>query len=81
MAAAPSPITKPSRLLSNGRLAVMKSSFLSLNAFMFVKPPTEGSFTLASEPPETMASALPKRMRLKASINAWVEDAQAETVQ
>ena len=35
--AAPSPITKPSRSLSNGRLAVFGSSFRSDSAFMFAK--------------------------------------------
>ena len=34
----------------------------------------------ASEPPVTMASAMPWRMRLNDSPIAWAEEAQADTV-
>ena len=49
-------------------------------ACMAVKPPTPQGQMAASAPPVTMASALPKRMRLKASAKALVLDAQAEVV-
>src|SRR5690606_39476429 len=35
----------------------------------------------ASEPPVMMISALPVRMYVKASINAWVDDAHADTAE
>ena len=73
-------MTNPSRSASNGREAVAGSSFLVDNAFIALNPPIPTGFMAASEPPETMMSALFKRMRLKASISALVEDAQALTV-
>ena len=50
------------------------------NALSALKPPMPPSTTAASEPPVTIASALPRRMVLKASIRAWVELAHADTV-
>ena len=73
-------MTNPSRSLSNGLEAVRMSSLRSERAFMLEKPPTDGSFTQASEPPATIASAFPSRIKLNASIKAWVDEAQAETV-
>ena len=56
---APSPITKPSRVASNGREAVSGLSFRSDNAFMLAKPPIAIGVTVASAPPVIMTSASP----------------------
>jgi hypothetical protein len=50
-APAPSPITKPSRVASKGRLAVSGSSFRVDMAFMAPKPATVSGVMVASEPP------------------------------
>ena len=50
-------------------------------ACMAQKLPTPGSLIGASEPPVTIRSALPHRMRFMASIMAWFDEAQADTVQ
>ena len=76
---APSPITKPSLSLSNGRLAVLGSSFLSLSAFMALKPPIPLALMTASLPPVSTISALPKRITSNESIMALVLLAQADT--
>ena len=55
----PSPITKPSRVASNGRDAVSGDSLRSDSAFMFAKPPIAIGVTVASEPPVIMTSASP----------------------
>ena len=47
---------------------------------MALKPPTAEGLMVASAPPLTIAFALPRRIRLKASMMALVEEAQAETV-
>lgn len=70
----------PSRLLLNGREACSGSSLRVERACMAVKPPTPAGQIAASAPPVTMALALPRRIRLKASANALVEEAQAEVV-
>ena len=58
-APAPSPSTKPSLSESNGREAVLGSSFLVDRAIMALKPPIPSSLTHASEPPVTNASEKP----------------------
>ena len=55
----PSPMTKPSRVASNGRDAVAGESLRSDSAFMFAKPPIAIGVTVASEPPVIMTSASP----------------------
>src|SRR5213592_846861 len=77
----PSPITKPSRSLSNGRLAVLGSSLRSDNAFMFAKLASASGVIAASDPPATITSALFSRIKSNASPTAWPDDAHAETVQ
>ncbi len=57
--APPSPSTKPSRSLSNGRLAVAGSSFRVDIAFMLGKAAIVSPVIAASEPPVTIASAMP----------------------
>ena len=71
---------KPSRLALNGRDAFCGSSLRVERACMALKPPTPQAQIAASAPPATIALALPRRMRLKASANAFVEDAQADVV-
>jgi len=58
----PSPITKPSRSLSNGRLARSGASLRVERARMAAKPPTPIGVIAASEPPAIIASASPRRM-------------------
>ena len=63
-AAPPSPSTKPSRSLSNGRLAPAGSSLRVDIAFMLAKAATVRPVIAASEPPEIIASATPSRIDL-----------------
>src|SRR6266480_7658769 len=77
--AAPSPITKPSRSRSNGRLAVLGSSLRSDSAFMFAKLASARGVIAASEPPATITSAWFVRIRSKASPTEWPDDAQARS--
>ena len=77
---APSPITKPSRVASNGRDAVSGSSLRSDSACMLAKPPIAIGVTVASEPPVIMTSASPYWMVRNASPIAWALVAHAETV-
>lgn len=56
---APSPITKPSRSLSNGRQAVAGSSLRLESAFITMKPAMPTGVIAASEPPATTMSASP----------------------
>src|SRR6185503_8893383 len=56
---APSPQTKPSRSLSNGRLARWGSSFRVDNARMAAKPPMPIGVIDASDPPAIITSASP----------------------
>ena len=74
-------MTKPSRSLSNGRLAVCGSSLRSDSAFMLAKLAIASGVIAASDPPATMTSALFSRIRSNASPSACPDDAQAETVQ
>jgi hypothetical protein len=65
--------------LSNGRLAVAGSSLRVLRARMALNPPTPSSQMAPSEPPASIASALPLRIRARASPRQCVPDAQAVT--
>ncbi|MNT73974.1 hypothetical protein D3C72_2127380 [compost metagenome] len=77
---APSPNTNPSLSLSKGLEAVFGSSFLVESACIALKPPIPLAVTAASEPPQTITSALPKLISILASIKALADEAQAETV-
>ena len=59
---APSPMTKPSRSLSNGRLARAGSSLRVDSARIAANPPTPIGVIDASEPPAIITSASPRRM-------------------
>jgi hypothetical protein len=80
MVALPSPMTKPSRVASNGREAVSGSSFRSESARMFAKPPIDIGVTAASAPPVIMRSASPYWIARYASPIACALVAQADTV-
>ena len=73
----PSPITKPSRSLSNGRLAVVGSSLRNDSALALANPATPRGVMADSAPPQIMASALPICSRRKASPMALEPAAQA----
>ena len=77
---APSPITKPSRSLSNGREAFSGSSLRVESARMEQKPATASGVIAASLPPAIMASASPRWMRRNESPTAWAPDVQAVQV-
>ena len=77
---APSPITKPSRSWSNGRLARCGSSFRVERARALPKPASAIGVMVASLPPATITSASPARMRRSASPIACAPEAHAETV-
>ena len=79
-APAPSPITKPSRAASNGRLAPWGSSLRVESAFMLPKPPSPTSVMDASVPPATTVSASPALITIQASPMALLDVAHAETV-
>src|ERR1700710_2686079 len=64
---APSPITKPSRVASNGREAVSGESLRSESAVMLAKPPIAIGVTGASAPPLIMMSASPYWIERKGS--------------
>ncbi len=64
---APSPSTKPSRSLSNGRDACVGSSLRVDIAFIVQKPPIAVGMTVASLPPVTTATASP-RMSLSYAV-------------
>jgi hypothetical protein len=76
---APSAMTKPSRSLSKGRDALAGASLRVERARMELKPPTPSGVTVASAPPEIMASASPWTMARKASPMACALVEQAET--
>ena len=76
----PSPITKPSRSTSKGRLALLGSLFRVDTARIAQKAAIASGVTQASLPPAIMAVASPRRMASKASPIAWAPEAQAETV-
>ncbi len=78
---APSPMTKPSRVASNGRDAVAGESFRSESAFMFANPPIDIGVTAASDPPamHDVGIAVLDRARYASPI-ACALVAHAETV-
>src|SRR5580765_309156 len=74
---APSPMTKPSRALSNGRLARVGSLLRVESARMAANPPTLIGVIDASDPPAIITSASPRRMISVASPMAWADAVQA----
>ena len=77
---APSPITNPSRPLSKGRLARVGSSLRAVDsACAELNPAMATGVTLASVPPQIIASTLPNRMRFTASMKEWPAEEQADT--
>ena len=78
---APSPMTKPSRSLSNGRLARVGSSLRVERARALPKPARAMGLIVASVPPVTMTSASPARSRRSDSPMACAPDAHAEVVE
>ena len=77
---APSPITKPSRCASNGRLARVGSSLRVERERAAANPPTLSGVMAASAPPQIMASASLRWMILKASPMACADAEQAVAV-
>ena len=77
---APSPMMKPSRSRSNGRLARAGSSLRVDSARIAAKPPSPIGVIAASEPPAIIASAAPRRIISKASPMACAEAEQAVQV-
>jgi hypothetical protein len=77
---APSPMMKPSRCLSNGRLARSGASLRVDSARIEPKPPTLIGVMAASEPPASMASASPRRMISNDSPTACADAEQAVQV-
>ena len=77
---APSPITKPSRSLSNGREAFVGSSLRVESARIAAKPPTPSGVIAASLPPAIIASASPRWMMRNESPTAWALVVQAVQV-
>ncbi len=76
---APSPGTKPSRSLSNGREAFSGASLRSERARAAVKPLMPSSVMVASAPPVIIMSTSPCWMWRIDSPMAWLPVAQAET--
>ena len=77
---APSPITKPSRSLSHGRLAVAGSSLRVDSARAAAKPPTLNCVMAASAPPAIITSASPYSIMREASPIECVPVVQAVTM-
>ena len=77
----PSPITKPSRSLSNGRDACSGASLRLDTALMLENPAIANSVTAASAPPVIIMSAAPRWTRRYDSPRAWAEEEHADTVQ
>ena len=71
-AAAPSPITNPSRSTSNGRLVPLPD-----RAVMLLKPAIAVTVPACSVPPETTASAMSHAIKRAAYVRACVPAAQA----
>src|SRR4029077_4561835 len=72
---------KPSRSLSNGRLAFSGSSLRKLKAFIAEKPATPSGGIVASHPPARKISASPYLIGRQASPSEWPPVAHAETMQ
>src|SRR3989339_1250219 len=79
MMPAPSPMTKPSRFLSNGHDDLLGGSKRIDIARAEQNPAMPMSQIVASAPPLIMTSASPYRMSLRDSPRAWALEAQAET--
>src|ERR1039458_2533715 len=77
---APSPLTKPSRSLAQGRLARAGSSLRVERARMAANPPTPMGVMAASEPPAIITSASPCWMMRKESPMEWALVVQAVAV-
>ena len=77
MTPAPSPITKPSRSRSHGRLALVGSSLRVDSARAWQKPPTAVGVCAISAPPAIMTSASPYWIVRMPMPIAWVEVVQA----
>ena len=77
---APSPITKPSRFLSNGLDAVCGSSFC-VSAVNAVKPWTPDGQTRLLQPPANITSLSPYLIALNASPIECAPVAHAVTIQ
>ena len=77
MPPAPSPITKPSRSRSQGRLALVGSSFRVESARAWLNPPTAVGVWAISEPPATTTSASPYWIVRMPMPRACVEVVQA----
>ena len=75
----PSPQTKPSRLASNGREALVGSSLRVDIAFIWQNPAMVSGMMIASAPPAIITSASPRSMRRAASPRAWLPVAHAVT--
>src|SRR4030066_1077936 len=78
--AAPSPMTNPSRSLSNGRDALAGSPLRVERAFIAQNPPSPMGVMVASDPPAITASQTPRRIASNASPMAWLDAAQAVVV-
>ena len=76
---APSPSTKPSRSLSNGRLACAGSSLRVDSAFIAANPPMPSGVIAASAPPAIIASVSPMRIDFTASPMACADVEHADT--
>jgi hypothetical protein len=77
---APSPITKPSRVASNGRDARRGLSLRVESAPMLAKPPIDIGVTAASDPPAIITSASPYWIVRNASPIACALVAHADTI-
>ena len=78
---APSPMTNPSRSLSNGREAFSGSSLRVESALAEQKPAMPSGVMAASLPPVRITSAAPDRMVVKAMPMEWLLEAQAVVAQ
>ena len=76
---APSPMTKPSRSLSQGREAFSGSSLRVDSAFIAQKPPSEVGVVAYSAPPAIIASASPYWIMRIARPMLWVAVVHAVT--
>ena len=76
---APSPSTKPSRAVSQGRETVVGSPGFFESAIMLANAAMLSGWIAASVPPATTTSARPSRIWSTASEIASLPEAQAET--
>ena len=73
-------MTKPSRPVSQGRLAPCGSSLRELSALALAKPAMAVGVMAASDPPASMTSASPYWIMRPASPMAWVPVVHAVTI-